>query len=266
MPSFTTAAGVSLHYEDVGAGPPVAVLHGWSLSSRFVVDAIAACAKERRVVALDLRGHGRSEAARYRLTDLAADVAALFAHLGLERAILLGWSLGAEVALASLPLLGRRVERLALVSGTPRFAACEGWRHGLPMRTVVAQARHVQRDPAHAVTRFFEGMFVPGELDPVAGARAAALRSEIPVPGRAALEDGLRVLEETDLRDALPSVPVPTLVVHGERDPVCLPGAAFAMADAIPEAGLVTIDGAGHAPFLTRPAEFQAAVAPFLAP
>jgi pimeloyl-[acyl-carrier protein] methyl ester esterase len=266
MPSFASAAGPRLHYEDVGAGAPVVVLHGWSLSSRFILDAVIACARGRRVVALDLRGHGGSSPARFALDDLASDVAAVFDRLQLERAVLLGWSLGAEIALASLPALGRRVERLALVSATPRFTACDGWPHGLPARTLEAQARHVDRDPARAAARFFEGMFVPGEVDEVARARAAALRDEIPVPDRPALRDGLSVLATADLRGALASVAVPTLLVHGESDPVCLPGAAFTMADAIPDAGLVTIPEAGHAPFLTRPAEFRAAVAPFLAP
>lgn len=266
MPSFATSVGISLHHEDAGQGAPVVVLHGWSLSSRFILDAILACAQGRRVVALDLRGHGGSSPAAYALSDLAGDVADLFQHLQLERAVLLGWSLGAQVALASLRLLGRRVERLALVSATPRFTAGDGWSHGLPARTLEAQRRLVDRDSARAAARFFEGMFVPGEVDEVARTRAAALRDEIPVPGRAALRDGLAVLATADLRPALASVEPPTLLVHGEHDPVCLPGAAFAMADAIPDAGLVTIPGAGHAPFLTRPAAFRAALAPFLAP
>lgn len=265
MPSFTTTAGASLHYEDAGAGAPLVLIHGWSLSSRALLDAVAPAAAGRRVVALDLRGHGRSAPAPFGLDELAGDVLALFERLGLEAATLLGWSLGAQVALGALPGLAGRVGALVLVSATPRFTACEGWPHALPARVLEARARHVERDAARAAARFFDGMFTEGELDASGLARCAALRELTPLPGTAALLAGLDVLATADLRAGLAAVSVPTLLVHGARDPVCPPGAAAATAAAIPRARLAQIPGAGHAPFLSRPEAFAAVLAPFLA-
>ena len=264
MPFFEAGPERTLHYEDAGAGPPLVAVPGWSLSARFLVDALAPAAPGRRIVALDLRGHGRSPAAApYALEDLAADLAALLEALRLERAVLLGWSLGAQVALAALPRVRDRVAALALVSATPRFTEGEDWPHGLPARTLAALARHVARDPGRAAARFFEGMFVDGELDGDAGARAVALRAAAPVPDAATLLAGLDVLGAADLRAALPGVDVPALVLHADRDPVCLPGAGRFIAAALPRATFALLTG-GHAPFLSQRAEFAERLGPFL--
>ncbi len=264
MPSLATEFG-TLHYEDAGAGAPVLLVHGWSLSSAALGDELAVLARSRRAVAPDLRGHGRTTPAPFALADLARDVAALADHLALERVVLVGWSLGGHVALAARPLLGERLAGLVLVSATPRFTIGEGWAHGLDVRSVEALARRVRRDSPRAVARFFDGMFADGELDPAGRSRVAALRASIPAPDPAAALAGLEILAREDLRAALPEIDLPVLLVHGERDPVCPAGASRAMAAAIPGARRVEVPGAGHAPFLSRPGAFRDALASFLA-
>lgn len=267
MPSFVHTAGGSLHCEDEGSGPALVVVHGWSLSGRWLVEALPPALRAgRRVLAPDLRGHGRSPAGeRFGLPELADDLVALFEARALHGAVLLGWSLGAQVALAALPRLRGRVAGVALVSATPRFTQGEGWAHGVPARTLAALARQVERDPARATARFQDGMFLPGELDGEAAARACALRARAPVPSAAALRAGLDVLGEADLRAALGGVGAPALVVHGDGDPVCAPAAGRALAAALPRAELALVPGAGHAPFLSRPRPFASALAPLLA-
>ncbi len=267
MPSQDADLG-TLHREDAGTGPPIVLVHGWSLSSAAFGEEIASLARAgRRAIAPDLRGHGRSPAPRmpFGLVDLAGDLAGLFEALALERAVLLGWSLGAEVALAAAPRLRRRLSALVLVAGTPRFTEGEGWPHGLPARSVEGLALRVRRDAPKAVARFFDGMFVEGELDAAGRARAEAVRAAIPPADPAALLSGLDVLAREDLRAALPALDLPVLLVHGERDPVCPPGASRAMAAAIRGARLVELPGAGHAPFLSRSGPFRDALASFLA-
>lgn len=257
--------------EDTGPGshpgPVLVAIHGWSLSGRWLLDALPpALLAGRRTLAPDLPGHGRAPDDRpFALDPLARDLVATLDARGVDRAVLAGWSLGAQVALAAAPLLRGRVAGLALLSATPRFTEADGWPHGLPARTLAALARQVERDAARATARFHDGMFLPGELDGAASARALALRARTPLPSAAALRAGLDVLGATDLRAALAGIDAPALAVHGDGDPVCLPGAGRALAAALPRARLAVVPGAGHAPFLSRPDAFAAALGPFLA-
>jgi len=255
--------GAGLHHEDVGAGSPVVLVHGWSLSSAVFETEASLLARERRVIAPDLRGHGRSPPGPFSLADLARDLAALLARLGAERAVLVGWSLGAQVALAALPLVRPRLSALVLVAGTPRFTEGEGWPHGLPAQAVEVLAHRVRRDPARAMARFFDGMFAEGELDEAARVRVRALRASIPLPDPPAALAGLDLLAREDLRGALGAVDLPVLLVHGERDPICSAGASRAMAAALPGARVAVLPGAGHAPFLARPGALADAVLSF---
>jgi len=265
MPTVLSSSGEPLHVAESGAGRPLVSLHGWSLSAESVLGPLAPLASRARLVAPDLRGHGRSApGAPFGLADLAADVVRVFDALGLDRAVLLGWSLGALAALAALPALGPRVAALVLVAGTPCFTERAGWPHALPARTVEAVAAQVRRDPARATARFFEGMFAPAELDPAARARASALRAATPTPPEGALLAGLAVLREADLREAARAVRVPALLVHGDADAVCPPGAARALAGIVPGARLALLPGAGHAPLLSRPAPCLEAIGALL--
>jgi len=264
MPSLATEFG-TLHHEDAGAGAPWVLVHGWSTSSAILADEVAFLAQRRRAVAPDLRGHGRSSpSGPFGLADLARDLSRLLDHLALERAVLLGWSLGAQVALAAVPLLRARLSALVLVSGTPRFTAGEGWPHGLPAQSVEVLAHRVRRDAPRAIARFQDGMFVEGELDPAGRERVARVRAALPAPDPGAALAGLEVLAREDLRAGLAGIDLPVLLVHGDRDPICPVGAARAMAAAIPGARLAVLPGAGHAPFLSRPGAFRDVLASFL--
>ncbi|BDG02642.1 alpha/beta fold hydrolase [Anaeromyxobacter oryzae] len=265
MPSLETASGARVAYLDWGSGPPLVLVHGWAMSSAVLTDLGRALEDGRRVIVPDLRGHGASSPGGFGLEDLAGDLAALLDALALRDVALAGWSMGGQVALAAMPRVRRRVARLALLSTTPRFTAGEGWPHGLPAQHVEVLAHRVRRDPTRALPRFFDGMFAPGELDDGARARVAALRDALPPPAPAAAQAGLDLLVSVDLRGALRAVDVPTLVVHGGADPICPAGAGRALADAIPGARLVVFPGAGHAPFLSRPAAVAGALRPFLA-
>jgi pimeloyl-[acyl-carrier protein] methyl ester esterase len=252
--------GTGLHHEDLGAGAPVVLVHGWAASSAVFAAEADLLARSCRVVAPDLRGHGGSAPAPFALADLAGDLVALFERLGLDGAVVAGWSLGAQVALAALPRLRPRVAGLVLVSATPRFTICDGWPHGLPAQAVEVLAHRVRRDPQRALDRFFESCFVEGELDAEGVARATALRARLRLPDAAAAQAGLEVLLREDLRAALPAVDLPTRVLHGERDPICPAGAGRALAAAIPGARLDVVPGAGHAPFLSHPGLLAEAV------
>lgn len=266
MPQLTTAGGVTLHYEEVGSGLPVVLVHGWAMSGRvwaFQRELGAVC----RLITLDLRGHGASSAPAtgYAFTDFAADIVALFDHLELRRAVLLGWSLGAQAVLEAERAVRDRLAALVLVGGTPKFTAGEDWPHGLPATEVRGLGLRLKRHYDGALGEFFQRMFVAGELSPADNQR---LVSEIVMnrrhPDPTAVAAALTTLADGDQRRLLAEITCPALVLHGDRDPICLPGAGRALAEGLPAGRLATFPGVGHAPFLSRPEQFNRQLCDFL--
>jgi pimeloyl-[acyl-carrier protein] methyl ester esterase len=254
MPVLQTAHAPDLFYEDQGSGPPLLLVHGWSRSGADFAALAGRLSTRHRVVRLDLRGHGRSSPGPFTLADLAGDVAALAEALDLRGALLLGWSLGGQVALAALPRLAARVDRLALIGATPRFTPGDDWPHGPPARALEGMAAMLRRRPEAVQARFLDDCFAPGELD---DDRRAALASPATAPRTdlACALAGLDILASADLRTALPAVRGPVLLLHGEADAICPVGAARALALLLSSARLVSFPDVGHAPFISRPTE-----------
>ncbi|MBT0654638.1 alpha/beta fold hydrolase [Geomobilimonas luticola] len=266
MPQCETPTGVSIHYEVSGTGRPLVLVHGWAASGafwRFQEPLAESC----RLVTVDLRGHGRSSspASGYGLADLTDDIAALFDELDLTDAVLLGWSLGAQVALAAFPHLRQRLAGLVLIGGTPRFTLADGYDYGLPPAEPRGMGAGIRRDFQKTMGGFFRRMFAAGELSREQENRLAR---EIVIPGRlpeprVALAT-LDILSTADLRDTLQAIDLPVLLIHGGADTICLPAASRYMANHLPHARLVEMAGAGHAPFLSRPEECNRLLAAFL--
>jgi pimeloyl-ACP methyl ester carboxylesterase len=116
--SYADVNGLSLYYDDQGSGAPLVLLHGGLGSGEMWASALPALAVGRRVITVDLQGHGRTADVDrpFRPETMADDVAALIEHLGLERADVMGYSLGGHVALRTAIQHPQRVRRLVLVS------------------------------------------------------------------------------------------------------------------------------------------------------
>lgn len=261
MADVVTPSGQRLHVEEEGHGAPILFLHGWAMASDLLAPLAARLGAGRRSVRYDLRGHGRSAAAASAtLDDHAADLADLLTVLDLRDVTAVAWSLGAQVLLRALPGIRGRLRGAVLVAATPRFTTGHDWPHGLPARQLEVLAQRLRRDPARTRARFLADLLAPAERAAVGAPRLAALDAGMPLPDVAAALAGLDALAATDLRESLPSVRLPVLLLHGDADPICPIGASRALAEAIPGARLAPLAGAGHAPFLTREDEVASAV------
>jgi pimeloyl-ACP methyl ester carboxylesterase len=128
--SVTVDGNVTLAYLELGAGPPVVCLPGWSQAAEQFEPVMQRLATDHRVLALDHRGHGRSgqPGRGYRLHRLAADLHEILVALELEQVTLLGHSMGVAVIWAYLDLFGpTRLDRLVLADSRPTLVRDRDW-------------------------------------------------------------------------------------------------------------------------------------------
>jgi pimeloyl-[acyl-carrier protein] methyl ester esterase len=258
---------MSLHVESVGIGPPLVLLHGWGLHGGIFTPLLLSLAQRHRVHVVDLPGHGHSASiARWTLdavVDSVIDSLDTRVDAGAPLAIL-GWSFGGTVAQRFAARHPQRIACLALVCTTPRFVSSADWPHGVAPRVLEQFGDELRVAYVPTIRRFLSL-----QMQNVADARStlALMRKQLetrPPADPAALAGALAILESADLRDAAPALAMPALVVTGGRDTLTPAGAGAWLADAMPDARLAPIAEAAHIPFLSHPAEFTAAVAPFL--
>jgi pimeloyl-[acyl-carrier protein] methyl ester esterase len=240
---------------------PLVCIHGWGMNLR-AFDPLREALRPGSIWALDLPGHGRSDwhdtraALELQLQDLQAVLPA--------RCVLVGWSLGGQLALELARRAPRQVVALVLIASTPRFAQAPDWPQGLDAETVRAFETSLTLDWRQCLRDFVQ-------LQVRGGRNAEATRQQLDaalqahgVPRAAALHAGLAMLAALDQRAGLAQIRQPALVLSGQNDRVTAPQAGRWMADALPHARHVQIARAGHAPLLSHVDEVAAAMSGFL--
>lgn len=279
--SFTTRDGRKLTYRKLGHGP-VLVCHpgGPGFSADYFGD-LAALWEQFTLIMLNPRGTGGSDRPSsrdaYQIDDYVADVEDLRHHLGLERMLLLGHSHGGVVAMAYAAQHPLRVRRLVLASSLARFGPEQerAMRAGMEKRATQPWAA----DAMAALEEEQAGEFVTDEqLSAIFlreiplyfahfGAAEAGyvdtLRSE-PINGDALRLFNASIFNTFDLRDRLPSITAPTLVITGDEDFICGPICAEEICAGIRGSRMVVVGDAGHMVFVEQPQTFHDEVADFL--
>lgn len=267
MPWYENRSGEQLWYEDVGAGRPVVLLHGWCMSSavwKFQYEGLAAA---MRLLAPDLRGHGRSRqiAAGLTFNTFVNDLIDFCEVLKLGEVVLVGWSMGGQIALQACAEYPDRFAGLALVSATPCFTAADDFPFGLAANEAIGMRLKVQRNTRRALDGFYTRLFAAGELESHAGAaEIRQLLTDIATPETFAVLDALESLTLTDMRHLLSEISAPTLIINGAQDRICLPQASRYLKEHIDNAGQTVFSQCGHAPFLTYSRQFNGEISRFL--
>ncbi|MCR6664226.1 MAG: pimeloyl-ACP methyl ester esterase BioH [Luteimonas sp.] len=238
-----------MHIETRGAGPDLILLHGWAMHSG-VFDALALHLSSRFTLHLvDLPGHGHSHDSALPLA-LEPVVDALAARF--PRALWAGWSLGGLFALHAAATRPEAVAGLAMICASPKFVRGEDWPQGMLPEVFRGFARGLRGDYRATLDRFI-ALEAFGSDD--ARGEIRTLRDEVFARGEPAahvLADGLSLLEDTDLRNVLSGLQMPTLWYAGRRDRLVDPRAMQAAAGLVADARIVVAEHAGHAPFLTH--------------
>ncbi|MHB1929778.1 MAG: alpha/beta fold hydrolase [Acidimicrobiales bacterium] len=249
--------GTVLHYEDEGSGPPVVLLHGVMMSGRFFERQLGGGLAGHRVIVPDFRGHGRSSKvlSGHTVANYARDLSRLLQDRGVERPVLVGWSMGAMVVYEYLKTYGAQsVRGIVIVDQPPSDFAWEDYAFGvLTPQALAEMIEGLQLDQAAVAAEFAQLMQHEPSEDVTAWMVDEILRVPAAVASTILADQTLQ-----DYRPLLPTIDCPTLVMFG-RDPKLTPPEAGAwIAERIPGARLEVFESSSHCPFHEEAERFNA--------
>ncbi|MCP4318422.1 MAG: alpha/beta hydrolase [Hyphomicrobiales bacterium] len=235
--------------------PAILFVHGTMMDGTVWHKQVAVLKEQFRCICPDLRGHGRSTAASSDISfeDHCDDLAAIVEQLSLNDVTIVGWSMGGCICEVFVTRYPGKAARLVLVDTIPQRLSDDRFPYGQDPAGTPKTRRALETD-FEATARWF-GRRISPEDDTV-----AAFISDL--AARARQDVTINDYVSTDARsqiDLLPRITLPTTIICGSKDLVCKPQASSFMAEHIPgcATGVAYIDGAGHAPFLTRAGEFN---------
>src|SRR3954467_68570 len=270
---WVTIDGRRVNVIELGSGPPVVFIHGLSGSWQNWLEQLPVFARDHRVIAFDLPGFGASQMPREKITirGYGHFVDALLDELGVSSAAVVGNSMGGFIGIELAIRFPERVERLVLVSAAGlsieylrneralavlgaienRLAAYSGWlasrsdalarRPGARRMIFGIVARRPDRLPGPLVAEQVRGAGTPGFLP------------------------ALDALTDYPIRERLPEIACPTLIVWGREDRLVPVRDADVFEELIPDARKVVFDDTGHVAMLERPDRFNRLLLHFLA-
>jgi 3-oxoadipate enol-lactonase len=228
-----------------GEGVPMLLIHVLGLDHRFWRAIIPQLAKHDRVIAYDLRGHGRARGAPLTtsLEQLAEDAQNILDGLGVKVADVYGSSYGGAIAQHLALVCPDRVRSLALIGTAARSP-----REPLEARAAAAEAQGMDAQVAPSLTRWFLPETIAEDRWPVRYARACVRRAQV-----AEWSAAWRAMSKLDVLDRLRELDTPTLVLSGAQDLSTPPEAMRPIAEMLPHAQFVSINPGSHFMALEQP-------------
>lgn len=256
--------GIELYFEESGSGPPLLLITGLSGNTLGWSALEPALAQHFRVITFDNRGAGRSSAPEgpYATRDMAGDAAALLDQLGIDRAHVLGLSMGGMIAQELALAYPERVARLVLLSTVARSrpAIIEPWLN------LWARAAAGELDGDELTLAMLPWMFTPALLsdhDQLEAVLAEWAQDPYPAPA-AGLRGQVAACRTHDTLGRLAQITAPAFVLVGAEDILTPVSYSQELAEAIPGARLHVLERGGHLAFAEYPDDVVEAVLGFL--
>src|SRR4051794_37838323 len=265
----TVVRDARVNYVEMGEGSPLVFIHGLSGCWQNWLENIPFFARSHRVIAMDLPGFGSSELPQEEISipGYGRFVDSFLEDIGVERAALVGNSMGGFIAAETAIEVPHRVERLVLVSaagGLPIRAreklGLGAFRVSAPLTSAfIARRARVMRRPRLRAGMLLTVVRYPSRISP-------ELVWEVSSgAGKPGFVSALTALADYDFRDRLPNIEDPTLIVWGRNDQIVPVKGADVYESLIPGARKVIFERTGHVPMLERPSRFNKLVEEFLA-
>lgn len=236
--------GIRLFYADQGSGCPILFLHGFPLDHTIWNPVIPLLKDKARLILPDLRGHGQTDSpdSIYSMATIAEDMVRLLDGLGLEKAILVGHSMGGYAALAFAHLYPDRLVGLCLAATQ---AAADSTERKAGRYATIQEVEQI------GTGKLADGMSARLTSRPELVARIRrVILGTTPIGIRGSL---MGMAERPDMTAHLAEIKVPAVVIAGELDQINPLEKSEEMARLLPEGHLVLVPGAGHMPMLEAP-------------
>lgn len=240
---------------------PLVLVHGWGLGSYVWQGIVEKLRDKFDIQLIDLPGYGRNcdVDSKHQLIDLASW---LIDQLP-ENCMLLGWSMGGQIALKATSLAPEKVGKLLLLASNPKFIADSNW-PGVEQKVWRGFCQNAKKLSSQKLLERFLAIQSLGSV--TAREDIKHIQQHItqhPLPSERILHQGLMLLAKADQRDVLKSLEVPCSLIVGDKDSLTPLNAMQKLVATGSNMQLEVIKGAAHAPFVSHPQQFISAVQQF---
>jgi len=265
MPYIKTPSGNLWHYRLKGKGDiSLLFIHGWAGDSNIWYRQLDYFSNRFKTVALDLPGHGKSDWRDVDFGCLIEDIIFICRELKLKKVVIFGLSFGGQIAI-KLVLKSSLFKKLILIDTTPKFVKEDGFKEGLSNYEIRKLYKQLDEDFPNILAVFARSLFTDAERKREIFSGIWDLFSKKKkFPQREALKKMLHMIRKIDLRRELTKIKIPTLIIYGEKDPICSLYASRFLNKHIAESKLGRIAECGHMPFLTEVDKFNNIIDEFL--
>lgn len=239
-----------MHIEHKGSGPDLVMLHGWSMHSGVWHELADRLAQRFSLHLVDLPGHGLSDWQQggFELDNLLPELAAKTP----QSAVWMGWSLGGLLSLAMAQRYPQKIAKLILMASTPCFVQADDWPCAMDAAIFEQFAASLDDNQQQTLQRFLMLQAKGADKSRETIRQLSQQLAQQHSPDPQALHAGLDCLLSLDMRQALAGLACPSQLILGTRDtliPQSLPAQAKQLNSALE---LVSIESAGHAPFIAQ--------------
>jgi pimeloyl-[acyl-carrier protein] methyl ester esterase len=243
-----------LYSQSFGRGQDIVLLHGWGVNSGVWENISKTLGQYYRLTLIDLPGFGRNADLfpdDYTIEKLAYHVSECLP----AKSVLLGWSLGGLVA-QQIAIQGAiELKQLILVASSPKFVAAPNW-PGIQAQVLTMFEKQLEGDFSKTLDRFLAIQALGSGTARQDMKLIKAHIEQFPLPHAHALQNGLKILAETDLRSQLDRITVPTHRIYGRLDSL-VPAKSIELIQQLhPDSEQIVFAKASHAPFISHPEAF----------
>jgi 3-oxoadipate enol-lactonase len=276
MPALRSFDGTHIHYESHGSGHPIIMVNGLACDANYWKYTRRHFGAHAHVINYDLRGHGKSGHPARRehveVADHARDLIALISHLGAEKPVIMGFSLGVQIMFESYRQFGNNLGGLVAVTGPYRNPLSTFY--GLPLHDrVIEGAIRAARAIQDPLGQIWPHIFRNRLIYPISRLTGATRSKREDMDGFYKHAECMHVPLFIDFaaaatrhsaEDVLPTISIPTLVIGGEKDTFTPVSLSEHMARTIPDAEYLFVKGGTHTALVEEPELINTTIERFL--